>query len=219
MNHLAAGILSATTAPYRASLLSAAPGTERRGSGTRQSHGAHGTAAASAAWPAGDVRWPPGTLCELLFDADGRDALDLLLPTLAALTAQRRHVVVVSPPHWPSAPALRARGLDPAYLTLRHSGRSGDWSAEQCLRSGACAAVLLWEDAATDYAQLRRWQRAAESGGALAFLLRPARAADQPSPAALRLQLRDLAGPHAIEVLRSRGRFHGGAAAPPRRGD
>lgn len=220
MSNLAADVRSAATACGVAALPAALPGAARRGSGARPTPTARiAPRAAAAAWPGLDAHWPPGTLCELLFDADGGDALDLLWPTLALLTAQRRRVVVVSPPRWPQAPALRVQGLDPAYITLREDGHSGDWSAEQCLRSGACAAVLLWEDAATDYAQLRRWQRAAESGGALAFLLRPARAARQPSPAALRLHLRELAGPGAIEVLRSRGRFPGRAVPPPRRGD
>jgi len=171
-----------------------------------------------AALPGGG--WPLGALSEILLEADGLGELGLVMPALAALTRRKRRVVFVVPPYQPYAPALAAHGLDLGYVTQIDAVHAdGAWSIEQCLRSGACAAVLLWEDAATDYAQLRRWQRAAESGGALAFLLRPARAADQPSPAALRLQLRDLAGPHAIEVLRSRGRFHGGAAAPPRRGD
>jgi cell division inhibitor SulA len=84
------------------------------------------------------------------------------------------------------------------------SPADGAWSAEQCLRSGSCGAVLSWMQQA-DYTQLRRLQLAAESGDALAFLFRPARAAAKASPAALRLQLHADAGHVDIEILKCRG--------------
>ena len=82
----------------------------------------------------------------------------------------------------------------------------GAWSAEQCLRSGSCGAVLGWLRHA-DYTQLRRLQLAAESGEALAFLFRPAAAAAKASPAALRLQLHadSEAGAVDIDILKCRG--------------
>jgi hypothetical protein len=52
---------------------------------------------------------------------------------------------------------------------------------------------------------LRRLQLAAESGGALAFLFRPAHSAGKSSPAALRLQLHADAGEVDIEILKCRG--------------
>ena len=80
----------------------------------------------------------------------------------------------------------------------------GAWSAEQCLRSGSCGAVLSWLPVA-DYTLLRRLQLAAESGDALAFVFRPAKAASKTSPAALRLQLHADAEQTDVEILKCRG--------------
>ena len=149
--------------------------------------------------------WPCGALSEILFAYDGLGELSLLLPALAELTRKRQRVVFVAPPYIPYAPALNAHGLDLRYVVQIHANAAdGAWSAEQCLRSGACGAVLSWVQQ-TDYTQLRRLQLAAESGDALAFLFRPARAAAKASPAALRLQLHADAGQVDIEILKCRG--------------
>jgi hypothetical protein len=60
------------------------------------------------------------------------------------------------------------------------------WAAEQALSSGVCAAVLLWLKG-TDDRWLRRLKLAAEAGGALGVLFRPARHRFESSPATLRL--------------------------------
>jgi hypothetical protein len=134
--------------------------------------------------------WPCGALSEVLFTHDGLGELSLLMPALAELTRRQQRVVFVAPPYIPYAPALAAQGLDLRYVVqIESTANEGAWSAEQCLRSGSCGAVLSWVHQA-DYTQLRRLQLAAESGDALAFLFRPAQSAAKPSPAALRLQLR-----------------------------
>jgi len=150
--------------------------------------------------------WPCGALSEILFEFDGVGELSLLMPALAELTQRRQRVVFVAPPYIPYAPALVDCGLDLRYVVQIDADASkGAWSAEQCLRSGSCGAVLSWLDQA-DYTQLRRLQLAAESGDALAFLFRPTRAASKPSPAALRLQLRsDDAEQCEIDILKCRG--------------
>lgn len=149
--------------------------------------------------------WPLGALSEILFDADGIGELALLMPALAALTQRQQRVVFVAPPYIPYAPALAACGLDLRHVVQIDAGAGkGAWSAEQCLRSGSCGAVLGWLDQA-DYTQLRRLQLAAESGDALAFLFRPARAAAKTSPAALRLHLHAAGDELAIEILKCRG--------------
>lgn len=133
--------------------------------------------------------WPCGALSEILFEYDGLGEMTLLMPALAALTRRQQRVVFVAPPYIPYAPALAGHGLDLRYVVqIESSANEGAWSAEQCLRSGSCGAVLGWLHQA-DYTQLRRLQLAAESGDALAFLFRPAHAARKASPAALRLQL------------------------------
>lgn len=150
--------------------------------------------------------WPNGALTEILFEHDGLGELALVMPALAQLTRRQQRVVFVAPPHIPYAPALEAQGLDLRYaVQIDASSAQGAWSAEQCLRSGACGAVLSWLGD-TDYTQLRRLQLAAESGDALGFLFRPARTAAKSSPAALRLRLHPGSAQVAIEILKCRGR-------------
>jgi hypothetical protein len=150
--------------------------------------------------------WPSGALTEILFDCDGVGELALVMPALAQLTRRQQRVVFVAPPHIPYAPALTAQGLDLRYaVQIEAVAAQGAWSAEQCLRSGACGAVLSWHGDA-DYTQLRRLQLAAESGDALSFLFRPARAASKPSPATLRLQLHVEGDEVAIDIIKCRGR-------------
>ena len=149
--------------------------------------------------------WPCGALSEILFEHDGLGELSLLMPALAELTRRRQRVIFVVPPYIPYAPALSAHGLDLRYIVqIQATAAEGAWSAEQCLRSGSCGAVLSWLPEA-DYTQLRRLQLAAESGDALAFLFRPARAASKTSPAALRLQLHVNDTQVEIEILKCRG--------------
>jgi hypothetical protein len=162
-----------------------------------------GWAELDAALPGGG--WPYGALSEILFAQDGIGELSLLMPALADLTRRGRRVVFVTPPYLPYAPALLAHGLDLRHFVyLAASFDEGAWSAEQCLRSGACGAVLGWL-APADYTALRRLQLAAESGDALAFLFRPAYTATQPSPAALRLRLHAATDALDIEILKCRG--------------
>lgn len=156
--------------------------------------------------------WPLGALSEILLEADGLGELGLVMPALAALTRKKRRVVFVAPPYQPYAPALAAHGLDLAQVTqIDATHTDGTWSTEQCLRSGACGAVLSWSERA-DYTQLRRWQLAAENGGALGFLFRPAEAANQASPAALRLYVRTDGETTSVEILKCRGGFDARAA-------
>ena len=149
--------------------------------------------------------WPCGAVSEILFEYDGIGELSLLMPALAELTQRGQRVVFVTPPYIPYAPALAEHGLDLRYVVqIDANPNDGAWSAEQCLRSGSCGAVLSWLPVA-DYTLLRRLQLAAESGDALAFVFRPAKAASKTSPAALRLQLHADAGQTDIEILKCRG--------------
>ncbi|MCR6702074.1 MAG: translesion DNA synthesis-associated protein ImuA [Dokdonella sp.] len=131
--------------------------------------------------------WPRRALTELLLPADGVGELALLMPTLARFTQAGATVALIAPPYLPYAPAWQAAGVDLTHLQLIDAAaRDALWAFEQCLRSGACAAVLGWP-AQADAAALRRLQVAADSGACLGFALRDRRHADNPSPAALRL--------------------------------
>jgi hypothetical protein len=149
--------------------------------------------------------WTLGTLNEVLFDVDGVGELELVLPTLAALTSQRRHVVVVGAPYllYPAALLAYAIELDLLHCVATGSDLEALWAAEQCLRSGICAAVLCWPHQASERA-LRRLQVAAEAGSALGFAFRASRAALNPSPAAVRIQLHAHDGTR-LSVLKCRG--------------
>ena len=147
--------------------------------------------------------WPEAALSELLLAHPGSGELQLLWPTLARLTRARERVVLVAPPFIPFAPAWLQAGVDLRWLVLvQASEKEALWAAEQCLRSGSCAAVLCWPQRINDRG-LRRLQLAGATGESLGFACRSLREADNPSPAALRLALD--AWPRQVRVLKSRG--------------
>jgi len=161
-----------------------------------------GHPALSAQLPGGG--WPTGTLIDLLPQQCGIGELRLLRPALAKV-AQRR-IVLLQPPHPPQALALAAMGLAPSQLVWIRSSRSADalWAAEQVLRSGSCGALLFWPGHARGET-LRRLHLAAQSGETLFFMLRPLAAAQDASPAPLRLALRPAAGGIEIGFVKRRG--------------
>lgn len=133
--------------------------------------------------------WPKRALTEVLIAADGVGELALVLPTLARMTQTKQTVVVIAPPYIPYAPAWQAQGVDLRHLEIVDaSERDALWAFEQCLRSGACAAVLGWPLHA-DPQSLRRLQVAADSGDAIGFAFRDRKHLANPSPAALRIEL------------------------------
>lgn len=137
----------------------------------------------------------------------GVGELALLAPTLARLTLAGGTVAVIDPPYIPYAPAWQAAGIDLAQLEIVRAPTPGDalWAFEQCLRSGACAAVLGWP-AKADARALRRLQVAADSGACLGFALRDRKHAVHASPAALRLEaMRDARGGTVWQVRKCRG--------------
>lgn len=160
-----------------------------------------GIAALDALLP--QAGWPPGALSEVLIPADGVGELQLLWPTLARLSQGDGIVALVAPPYRPFAPAWLQAGLRLSQLqVIAGTPREALWAAEQCLRSGACAAVVCWPWQADDRA-LRRLQVAAETGQGLGFAFRPQHSAGNPSPAPLRLSLD--ARPRQVRVLKCRG--------------
>lgn len=158
-----------------------------------------GHAALDVSLPQGG--WPRRALTELLLPSVGAGELSLLLPALARMTASGARVVLVAPPCLPYAPAWQAAGIDLAMLEVVEAApRQALWAQEQCLRSGACAAVLGWPPGSDERA-LRRLQVAADAGDCCGFVLRDRRHACNASPAALRL----LAEEDGWRVLKCRG--------------
>lgn len=149
--------------------------------------------------------WPLGALSEILHPADGVGELALVLPALARLAAARRPVLWVAPPYLPYAPALRRQGLDLDGLRVIEAGpQSALWAAEQALRAGCCAAVLVWPRQ-IDGTGLRRLQLAAETGRCHGFVFRDSRHAVQASPAPLRLAVRREQGAVLLRIIKCRG--------------
>jgi len=148
--------------------------------------------------------WPGGTLVDLLLQQPGIGEMRLLRPALAACAARR--IVLLQPPHPPQALALAALGLDPSQLLWLRATRSADalWAAEQVLRSGSCGALLFWTNHVRSDS-LRRLHLAAQGGETLFFMFRPLSAAQDASPAPLRLALRPAAGGMTIDFLKRRG--------------
>ena len=160
-----------------------------------------GFAELDAVLPSGG--WPEGALSEILTQAEGTGELQLLWPVLQRLSAAGERVVLIGPPHIPFAPAWQAAGISlPCLSVIQASGSDALWAAEQCLRSGACGAVLCWPQRANDRV-LRRLQVAAETGQTLGFAYRPIEEAINPSPAALRLAIENR--PTRLRVLKCRG--------------
>ncbi len=114
--------------------------------------------------------------------------LALLLPTLARMTQAGGTVVVIAPPYIPYAPAWQAAGVDLAHLEIVEAApRDALWAFEQCLRSGACAAVLGWPRQADAHrCGACRWRPTAAT--AWASPSATASTLANPSPAALRLE-------------------------------
>jgi protein ImuA len=90
-------------------------------------------------------------------------------------------------------PAAVRLGIDPEQLIVVHAENAADhdWAMDQLLRSSAVAAALAWPEKLNSRT-FRRWQLAAEEGGCLGLLLRPAAAHTEPSWAEVRLLIEPL---------------------------
>ncbi|MGB5098488.1 MAG: translesion DNA synthesis-associated protein ImuA [Porticoccaceae bacterium] len=151
--------------------------------------------------------WPRGALTELL-GAPGHGELALLAPTLTRLVHQGGQLFLVDPPHQPHAQGLQQLGIPWDSLLVVRTTRDRDpiWACEQILRSGTCAALLAWEGTGSwRLAQLLRLQSAARAAPGPVFLCRPARAAQQPSPAVLRLRLTGAATGAQLTLVKQPG--------------
>jgi protein ImuA len=148
--------------------------------------------------------WPIGTMVDLLVQQPGIGEMRLLAPALSKVAGRR--VVLLQPPHAPQALALAAMGIPPSTALWLRPERTADalWAAEQVLRSGSCGALLFWQTQIRSDS-LRRLHLAAQAGETLFFMMRPMAAAQDASPAPLRLGLRPQAGGIQIEFVKRRG--------------
>src|SRR4051794_12453947 len=129
-----------------------------------------------------------GTLVEWLSEGDGAGAATLALVLTARLLANGGFLLLVDNKHEFYPPAAAALGIPLDQTVIVRPATSGDalWALEQALRCRAVTVALGWIEKLNDRA-FRRLQLAAETGGNLGFLLRPASWRAEPSWAELRL--------------------------------
>ncbi len=138
----------------------------------------------------------------------GIGELRLLLPLLAQPEIQQqeqpRLCSFVAPPAQLNAEALTGLGLPVARTLIIKSQKPSEalWAAEQCLKSGACRAVLLWHKSMS-LPQARRLQLASQEGRAQLFLMRETNA--EPLPVSLSLRLSAQARGLNISIPKRRG--------------
>ena len=162
--------------------------------------------------------WPRHALTEILTEQYGVGELQLLMPALSRLSAEKPladfcsdsqepgWIAWVAPPFQPYPPALTQWGINLSRLLIVRPKDDSEilWAAEQALVSGTCAAVLLWPSQLGDQ-DSRRLQLAAEKGESWAVAFRPRVARREPSAAALRIEMQaDQEGTH-LDIFKSRG--------------
>lgn len=167
--------------------------------------------------PGGGFR--PGTIVEWLAEEPGSGTSALVILAARAACRTGRQLVVLDrsrrfyplalvPWKFPSEQVLVVRALTEADEL---------WAADQALRSSAVGAVwLTWDQLSSQ--DFRRLQLAAEQGGSLGLLIRPAHHLGQPSWADVQWRVASRAPPPnssgrllSIELTRCRG----GQAKPP----
>jgi cell division inhibitor SulA/protein ImuA len=136
--------------------------------------------------------WQPGEWHELLGEGFGLGEFSVLMPLLAQTTARRARVALIHPPYQPYAPAISATGIDLNQLIVIEpkNTQAACWAAEHCLRALNGGVVIVWtqETQLLGDVALRRLRKAAQVGRSIGIALRPLRAQEQPSPAAVRLR-------------------------------
>ncbi len=142
--------------------------------------------------------WPVGAISEILQVQSGQHEWRLLLPALKRADIGSV-VVLVGAPHVPFGPGLAAQGFDVRQLLVISTDTSAArlWAAEQALRCSEVVTVLAWLPQVR-VEQLRRLQITAHAHSKLLFVMRPALAQSEPSPAVLRVQL---SAQHASDAL------------------
>lgn len=149
--------------------------------------------------------WPRSVLVEMLLQQAGIGEMQLLKPVLAELS-RKRQLVFINPPYLPYAMTCQAWQIKAQHLLCLRPSSSADalWAAEQVLRSGCCAALLLWQSNIRSEA-LRRLHLLAQSSDTWIWLLRPLANQLDTSPAALRLALRSAPQGIQLEIIKRRG--------------
>jgi protein ImuA len=160
--------------------------------------------------------WAAGTLLEWLGKGEGSGAATLALAVAAELLQQGGAFVVVDSQREFYPPAAASLGIPlERTVVVQPDGADGAlWALEQVLRSPAVALAVCWVESLSDRV-FRRLQLAAEAGGGLGFLLRPAACLPEPSWAEARVLVEASVAPRQSSGWRLRALVlhrRGGAA-------
>lgn len=150
--------------------------------------------------------WCIGGVTEILCAQQGIGEVSLLLPALSRVTRENQWAAFINPPYIPYAPALTNAGISLDRLLIIDSKDDANtlWAAEQVLRAGLFASVVVWVERSSAQKQ-RRLQLAAETGKTWATVYRPLRDAKEHSPVAVRLQV-DIVGMQlSLSIIKVRG--------------
>ncbi len=154
-----------------------------------------------------------GTLVEWLASGEGCSAESLVFATAREAWRAGGAVVVCDQAQQFYPPAAVRLGIKPEGMIVVQAASDADnlWALDQALRCPGVAAAVAWPEK-LDPRTFRRLQLAAEQGGGLGLLVRPARAKSEPSWAEIRLAIEPMptTEPHGprrlrIQLLRSRG--------------
>lgn len=136
-----------------------------------------------------------GTLVEWFAEGQGSGAGTLAITAARQAMHDRGVLVVIDPAGDFYAPAAASCGIDLNRMIVVRPAKAADvlWAYDQSLRCAGVAAVLCEMNRLNDRA-FRRLQLAAERGGSLGLLLRPASLRQEPSWADVRLFVQPQAG-------------------------
>ena len=142
-----------------------------------------------------------------IHSALGIGELRLLLPYLCARQqTQQRLLVFIAPPMQLNSEMLAEYGFALSQVLFIHpeDPQQALWSAEQCLKSACCQAVLLWHQG-LEIHQVKRLQLAAEQGQALQVLFRSQLDISLSLPVTLAMKLRTDPAGLSLEITKRKG--------------
>ncbi len=129
-----------------------------------------------------------------------------LLTSLLQQRFQEGMVVLLQPPAQVNAAFLAYLGypLAETLVLLPDSAKKALWAAEQCLKSGACRCVLLWQNE-LEIHQVKRLQVASEQGASLLFVFRLPQPMRLSLPVSLSLTLQPRPFGLCVQVKKRKG--------------
>ena len=191
-------------------------GIERENrSGAERARISSGSAALDGLLPGGG--FAAGTLVEMLSEGFDETATPLAVLVGGHLTRRGGILVVVDARRdfFPPGAARLGVVLERTVVAQPSDAQAELWTLEQALRCEAVSATIGWIDRASDTV-MRRLQLAAEIGGGIGLLVRPAESRPTKSWADARLLVQPLSTDAAtadwrvrVEMLHCRGGFSG----------